>query len=179
MTNSRSAMQVPGQVTGATPADHDRQQPTGWKENAVPTQYRNPRNFVAPPVWEREVRLIMRDHSMNRALAERTFAQVIAYLVTSAENSSMPMGPAPVVDKGVHSFILDTPRYWDFCSLHAGRYLHHVPHLPEERAEQPTVLRSTVNAIRDAGFFLDAELWGAIETDCHQCHAGCADSPKG
>ena len=140
-------------------------------------ELRDPRNCVSSDVWEREVRLIMRDHDMVRELAERTFGQTVAYLVTSAENPDVLMGPTPAVDKGVHSFVLDTPRYWDFCLAHAGGYLHHVPHLPEERDSQPLVLQQTIAAIRAAGFPLDVELWGALEVDCHQCHACCADSP--
>lgn len=120
----------------------------------------------------------MRDHTLARDMAERVFGQAVAYLVTSAENPGTPMGPTPAVDKGVHSFVLDTPRYWDFCIQHAGAYLHHIPHLPEERAHQPKVLQQTIQGIRAAGFQLDAELWSAPDVDCHQCHACCADSPK-
>lgn len=139
---------------------------------------RDPRTCVPEEVWEREVRLIMRDHTVERDMAERIFGQTVAYLVTSAENPDTPMGPTPAVDKGVHSFVLDTPRYWDFCMQHAGTYLHHVPHLPEERAGQPKVLQQTIRGIRAAGFLLDTELWSALDVDCHQCHACCADSPK-
>jgi hypothetical protein len=141
-------------------------------------QLRDPRSFLSPDIWERLVRLVMRDHVMTRNLAERTLDQTIAYLVTTAENPEIPMGPTPAVDKGVHSFVLDTPRYWDFCLAQAGTYLHHVPHLPEERAGQPKVLQGTIQAIRSGGFELDVELWGAQDVDCHQCHACCADSPK-
>ncbi|GAB3896996.1 hypothetical protein GCM10029964_079200 [Kibdelosporangium lantanae] len=139
---------------------------------------RDPRTCVSEEVWAREVRLIMRDHAVDRDLAERIFGQTVAYLVTSAENPDIPMGPTPAVDKGVHSFVLDTPRYWDFCMRHAGTYLHHVPHLPEERASQPKVLQQTIRGIQAAGFRLDKELWSALEVDCHQCHACCADSPR-
>jgi hypothetical protein len=141
-------------------------------------QLRDPRNYVSRDVWEREIRLIIRDHEMGRNLAERTFGQTIAYLVTSAKNPEILMGPTPAVDKGVHSFVLDTPRYWDFCMEHAGTYLHHVPHLSEERESQPKVLHGTITAIRAAGFALDDELWGAKAVECHQCHACCTDSPR-
>jgi hypothetical protein len=139
---------------------------------------RDPRTCVSTDVWEREVRLIMRDYEMDRDLAERTFGQTLAYLVTTAENPDVPMGPTPAVDKGVHSFVLDTPRYWDFCERYAGRYLHHIPHLPEERNGRPKVLHGTVQAIRRAGFPLDSELWNAQDVDCHQCYACCTDSPS-
>lgn len=141
-------------------------------------ELKDPRTCVAPQVWEREVQLIMRDHGMDRELAERTFGQTVAYLVTSAQNPGLPMGPTPQVDLGVHSFVLDTPRYVDFCMDHAGTYLHHVPHLPEERASQPKVLQGTIQAIRTAGFPMDSELWDAKAVDCNQCHAGCTDSPR-
>jgi hypothetical protein len=140
---------------------------------------RDPRTCVQPGVWDREVRLIMRDHAIDRDLAERTFGQTVAYLVTSAENPGILMGPTAAVDKGVHSFLLDTPRYFDFSFQHAGRYLHHVPHLPEERDSQPQVLYDTIQAIRAAGFAVDDELWGALDGKCNQCHAGCHDSPSG
>lgn len=129
-------------------------------------------------IWEREVRLIMRDHDMDREMAERTFGQTVAYLVASAEHPDVEMGPARLVDFGVHSFVLDTVNYTEFCVRHAGRYIHHVPHLPEETAGQPYVLKATIQAIRDAGFTVDRELWHAEETDCHQCHACCHDSPS-
>jgi hypothetical protein len=120
----------------------------------------------------------MRDHSMDRETAERTFDQTIAYLVTSAERPEVQMGPARLVDLGVHTFVLDTINYTEFCQQHAGHYIHHVPHLPEEKAGQPYVLKQTIQAIRDAGFPIDRELWNAKEADCHQCHACCHDSPS-
>lgn len=146
---------------------------------ATAVQFKNPRTYLTPAVWEREVRLIMRDHALDRATAETTFEQTIAYLVTSAENPTLPMGPTEAVDKGVHSFVLDTPRYIAFCHDHAGGYLHHVPHLPEDRASQPLVLHQTIQAIRANGFHVDQGLWGApVGADCHQCHACCSDSPN-
>lgn len=124
------------------------------------------------------MRLVMRDHSIDQELAERIFGQTVAYLVTAAENPGTAMGPTPAVDKGVHTFVLDTPNYWAFCLQHAGTYLHHVPHLPEERDGQPKVLRATIDAIRAAGFPVDTELWGAKNIDCHQCYACCSNSPS-
>ncbi|NGY61253.1 hypothetical protein G7043_20210 [Lentzea sp. NEAU-D13] len=145
---------------------------------AIAVGLRDPRTLVSPEVCDRLVKLIMRDHDMDRELAERTFGQTLAYLVTAAENPGTPMGPTPAVDLGVHSFVLDTPRYIDFCQEYAGTYLHHIPHLAEERDSQPMVLHGTIQAIRAAGFPLDAELWQAEDVDCHQCYACCHNSPK-
>ncbi|USX56446.1 hypothetical protein [Lentzea sp. HUAS12] len=139
---------------------------------------RDPRTLVSPEVWERLVKLIMRDHDIDFDLAERTFGQTLAYLVAAAENPGTPMGPTPAVDLGVHTFVLDTPRYIDFCQTYAGRYIHHVPVLEDDHGSPQQVLRTTIEAIRKAGFDPDRELWNAADVDCNQCYAGCHDSPK-
>ncbi|MFF0729447.1 glycine-rich domain-containing protein [Streptomyces sp. NPDC004134] len=116
---------------------------------------------------------------MERDLAERVFGQAVAYLVTSAERPGTRMGPSRAVDRGVHSFVLDSINYTAFCDQHAGRYLHHVPHLPGQVAQEPPALRDTVEAIRASGFRIDPELWAMKDgTDCSQCHSGCTDSPN-
>ncbi|MGI5506338.1 glycine-rich domain-containing protein [Lentzea sp. CA-135723] len=148
---------------------------------AAAIRLRDPRTLVSPEVWARLVKLIMRDHDLSLDLAERTFGQTLAYLVTAAENPGTLMGPTPSVDLGVHTFVLDTPRYIEFCETYAGAYIHHVPVLDEERDSQPQVLPDTIDAIRNAGFPLDLELWQVAAMDgsrCNQCHAGCHDSPK-
>ncbi|MFJ2912218.1 glycine-rich domain-containing protein [Streptomyces sp. NPDC087228] len=146
---------------------------------ATAVQVRDPRTCVSPQVWEREVQLIMRDHAMERDLAERIFGQAVAYLVTSAERPEVPMGPAQAVDLGVHSFVLDSINYMAFCDQHAGRYIHHVPQLSGEGTQEPPALRDTIRTIRASGFEIDAELWTMKDAaDCTQCHAGCTDSPN-
>ncbi|WP_243866247.1 glycine-rich domain-containing protein [Actinophytocola oryzae] len=128
--------------------------------------------------WERLVRLIMRDHGLGRDLAERTAGQTVAYLVTSAENPETTLGPTPAVDRGVHTFVLDSPNYFAFCHQHAGHYIHHVPHLPGEGDSEGGLVERTISAIRTAGFPVDTELWNAQRADCNQCYNGCSDSPK-
>lgn len=146
---------------------------------ATAVQVRDPRTFVPTQVWDREVRLIMRDHAMGRVLAERIFGEAVAYLVTSAEHPETHMGPSQAVDLGVHSFMLDSINYMAFCDQHAGRYIHHVPHLPGQATQEPPALRDTVRAIRASGFEIDPELWTMKHAaDCSQCHAGCTDSPN-
>ncbi|SMD01162.1 hypothetical protein [Lentzea albidocapillata] len=141
---------------------------------------RDPRACVSAEVWDREVRLIMRDRDRDREMAERIFGQAVAYLVVAGENPDVPMGPTPIVDEGVHSFMLDTPNYFLFCDENNnGRYIHHIPHLPDDGQEGPLVLNGTIKAIRAAGFPLDAELWNTQSVKCNQCYAGCHDSPDG
>ncbi|WP_030668021.1 hypothetical protein, partial [Streptomyces sp. NRRL B-1347] len=75
---------------------------------------RDPKTFVSADVWEREVKLIMRDPETSRDEAERLFGQTIAYFVTTGENPDTLPGPSKKVDKGVHSFMLDTIPFHQF-----------------------------------------------------------------
>ncbi|MGV9426620.1 glycine-rich domain-containing protein [Streptomyces sp. NPDC003656] len=159
---------------------------------------RDPKAYVTPDVWEREVALLLRNPENTRELAEAKFGQAIAYLVTCGENPDLLMGPSEQVDEAWHSFMLDSIPYHHFTSRHFGRYIHHVPVLPElagsgrrvsddevtrdgrdhERGG-PLVLERTIKAIKAAGFEIDPDLWGMESAaDCNQCHAGCHDSPK-
>ncbi|MGW6732703.1 glycine-rich domain-containing protein [Streptomyces sp. NPDC055013] len=159
---------------------------------------RDPKAYVTPDVWEREVALLLRNPENTRELAEAKFGQAIAYLVTCGENPDLLMGPSEQVDEAWHSFMLDSIPYHHFTSRHFGRYIHHVPELAgvavgvlcltddevtrdghEPRTGGPLVLERTIRAIKTAGFEIDADLWGMEDTaDCNQCHAGCHDSPK-
>src|SRR4051812_1414901 len=47
---------------------------------------RDPKAYVTPDVWEREVALLLRNLENTRELAEAKFGQAIAYLVTCGEN---------------------------------------------------------------------------------------------
>ncbi|MEU8586319.1 hypothetical protein AB0C59_04830 [Streptomyces sp. NPDC048664] len=158
---------------------------------------RDPKAYVTPEVWEREVALLLRNPENTRELAEAKFGQAVAYLVTCGENPDLLMGPSKQVDEAWHSFMLDSVSYHHFTDRHFGRYIHHVPELPaapgvsssaDDEVKQdgrdadaggPLVLEWTINAIKAAGFEIDPDLWGMESAaDCNQCHAGCHDSPK-
>lgn len=137
----------------------------------VGTATRDPRDFVSPEVWEREIALLMRDHPFDRSMAERVFSQAVAYLVTSFENRGQgrELGPGPLVDIGVHVFILDTRNYAEFCQRVGGEFLHHVPAV--EFKVDGTVMR-TAHALVEAGFAVDWPLWEADAAKCSPCHPG-------
>ncbi|MFE4372213.1 glycine-rich domain-containing protein [Streptomyces sp. NPDC056835] len=143
---------------------------------------RDPKAYVTPDVWEREVTLLLRNPDNTRELAEAKFGQAVAYLVTCGENPDLLMGPSKQVDEAWHSFMLDSIPYHHFTDRHFGRYIHHVPELGDGRDAKdggPLVLERTINAIKAAGFEVDPDLWGMESVaDCNQCHAGCHDSPK-
>ncbi|MFE3945851.1 glycine-rich domain-containing protein [Streptomyces sp. NPDC059118] len=159
---------------------------------------RDPKAYVTPDAWEREVTLLLRNPENTRELAEAKFGQAIAYLVTCGNNPDLLMGPSKQVDEAWHSFMLDSIPYHHFTDRHFGRYIHHVPELPgvaagvlpsaddevkkdgrDGETGGPLVLERTINAIKAAGFEIDPDLWGMESAaDCNQCHAGCHDSPK-
>ncbi|WP_393916433.1 hypothetical protein [Halostreptopolyspora alba] len=44
----------------------------------TPTATRDPRDFVAPEVWDRQIQLLTRDHPWDAVMAERCFDQAVA-----------------------------------------------------------------------------------------------------
>ncbi|MEV0278204.1 hypothetical protein AB0I22_17720 [Streptomyces sp. NPDC050610] len=135
---------------------------------------RDPRSFLDPEVWEREITLMLRDHVMVRDMAERIMGQAVAYLITAMEHPNTDMGVGKVVDIGVHTLILDTKTYFAFCEKYnGGKYKHHEPNLVRRR--DGTVFR-TASVLRDNGFAVDEELWSMDSADCSPCDQKAPDS---
>ncbi|WP_158920614.1 hypothetical protein [Streptomyces sp. NBRC 109706] len=130
-------------------------------EGLVSTAHRDPRlllNAVRPYVkectynvlespgseislWEREIRIMMRDNIMLRDMAERIMANAIAYTITAMERPDIHIGVGRIVDIGVHTLILDTPVYFAFCEVYnGGKYKHHAPLI--ERRSDGLVIRT-------------------------------------
>lgn len=127
-----------------------------------------------PDLWEREVRLLLRDSVAVRSLAERTLGQAVAYLITAMENPGVDLGVGYTVDVGVHQVILDTPLYFALCDEHnSGKYKHHAPLI--ERRRDGTVMR-TAGIIRANGFEVDDELWSVDASECSPCDNKVPDS---
>lgn len=125
-------------------------------------------------LWEREVRLLLRDSVAVRSLAERTLDQGVAYLITAMENPGVDMGPGCTVDIGIHQIILDTPVYFAMCDMYnGGQYKHHAPLV--ERRRDGIVMR-TAEIVRGNGFQIDLELWEVDASDCGPCDEKVPDS---
>ncbi|MEV0002261.1 hypothetical protein AB0H28_08245 [Micromonospora sp. NPDC050980] len=146
------------------------------------------RALVSAELFDTLTARIARDHpDLAADLPARILDQALAFLGACA-TATVPLGPSELVDIGWHTFILHTRDYADFCRRVAGRFIHHQPDPPAEESG-PVVpeplgvpISRAVDAIAAAGFALDRELWGVAakcETKCHQCHAGCHDSPTG
>ncbi|MEU3598410.1 hypothetical protein ABZ714_06690 [Streptomyces sp. NPDC006798] len=158
------------------------------------TGYRDPRallNAVRPHVtektynvfeemgpdgdlYEREIRLLLRDHVMVRDMAERVLDNAIAYTITAMEHPQVHLGVGKTVDIGVHQLILDTPVYFAICRLYNdGRYRHHAPLI--RRRGDGLVIR-TADFLRSNGFRADEELWAMDGAECSPCDDKVPDS---
>jgi hypothetical protein len=136
-------------------------------------------DLVSPRMFGRLVARVMADHGEDLSAAERITEQALAFLAACAANPGAGLAPSPEVDKGWHAFILHTADYTEFCDRVAGRFIHHLPDEPGEE-DSGAGVAATVAAMRALGLTVDADLWGTAgecTSDCHQCHAGCHDSP--
>jgi hypothetical protein len=138
-----------------------------------------PRDLVSPRMFDRLVARVMADNGDDQPTAIRITAQALAFLAACAADPGASLAPSPEVDKGWHAFILHTAEYAEFCDRVADRFIHHLPDEPGEE-DSGAGVPATVAAMRALGLSVDADLWGTAgecTSDCHQCHAGCHDSP--
>jgi hypothetical protein len=135
------------------------------------TTTRDPRSFVTPQLWERQIALLVRDNPVDTVMAERLLGQAIAYLITAMEKwgQGLEIGVGAPVDLAVHTLILDTRNYAEFCRRHHGEFLHHVPEI--DRKADGTIAR-TAQVIEQNGFAVDWPLWQADFGKCSPCYPG-------
>lgn len=131
---------------------------------------KNPKDYLSPEIWDREVTLLTRDNPFDRVMAERILGQAIAYLITAMNHPGEPLGVGQLVDYGVHTLILDTKIYREFCHRYNnGRFLDHIPAI--ERKRDGTVER-TAHVIEKEGFAVDWPLWEHDFAKCSPCAPG-------
>ncbi|MFF4160426.1 hypothetical protein [Streptomyces sp. NPDC001678] len=67
----------------------------------VGPKVRDPRDYVKPEVWEREILLLMRDHPFDEVYANRLFHAAVSYLITAKGvlRRALP-GPLPGQARG-------------------------------------------------------------------------------
>jgi len=139
---------------------------------ATAVQLRDPRSFLAPEVWDREIALLVRDHPFDTVMATRLFGQAVAYLITAIEKhgQNLGLGCGELVDTAVHAFLLDTRNYREFSHRYFdGEFLEHIPEI--DRKADGTVLR-TAQVIEGNGFAVDWPLWEHDYAKCSPCRPG-------
>ncbi|MER6198040.1 hypothetical protein ABT234_11830 [Streptomyces sp. NPDC001586] len=99
---------------------------------------------------------------MSQADAERVTEEGLKFVAAAARFPGN-MRPSRVVDEGWHSLILHTLVYARLCER-LGRFVHHLPELPDPTRYTPGALDHTLSQIRTAGYEPDMELWtGPLE----------------
>lgn len=125
-------------------------------------------------IWDREVALLLRDHTMVRDMAERILGNAVMYMIASIEHPEVHLGVGTLVDIGVHQIYLDTPVMFAFCDLYnGGAYKHHAPFI--KRRNDGIVIR-TADFLRSIGFDADEELWAIDGATCSPCDSKVPDS---
>jgi len=108
------------------------------------------RDLLPASLFDRlAARITIAEH-VDHHEAELIMDDGLAFLRDCAVNPEQRLSPSPRADLGWHTFILFTKDYAEFCQRIAGRFIHHVP---------------TGDNATDC------------DSKCHQCHAGCYDSP--
>lgn len=132
---------------------------------------RDPKEFMSVEQWDRLVTLLVRDYPFDVVMADRLLGQAVSYLITAMEkfNERLEIGCGYLVDIAVHTIILDTKFYREFCDEYFGRFLDHIPEI--DRKADGSVER-TAHVIAENGFPVDWPLWEADYAKCTPCHPG-------
>lgn len=141
-----------------------------------------PRELVSTELLGSLSLRVQDDEGTDPETAGRIVDQALGFLLACALNPGLRLAPSRRVDAGWHAFILHTREYAEFCDRVAGEFIHHVPAAAGEDGGGYAAVAAT-DAMRAAGIPVDEDLWACghadCESRCHQCHAGCYDSPRG
>lgn len=128
---------------------------------------------------------------MSSADADRITEEGLKFVAAAALFPG-GMRPSRVVDEGWYALILHTLVYAKLAAR-LGRFVHHLPELPDPTRYTPGALDHTLDRIRAAGYEPDMELWTgplegiAVAANCQHdnqcadgnCEANCrADHPN-
>ncbi|MFD0353530.1 hypothetical protein ACFVHW_07235 [Streptomyces sp. NPDC127110] len=127
------------------------------------TTTRNARTLVSPEEFVGVAATVASSNpDMSQANAERITEEGLKFVAAAAAFPGN-MRPSRTVDEGWHALILHTTVYARLCAR-LGRFVHHLPELPDPTRYTPGALDHTLNRIREAGFVPDMELWtGPLE----------------
>ncbi|MFH8747214.1 hypothetical protein ACH4GK_08235 [Streptomyces rimosus] len=118
---------------------------------------------------------------MDVSTATRITDEGLKFVSACAAAPDATLAPSRVVDEGRHALILHTAVYEELCTS-LGRRVHHYPGYAPDNYD-PAILERTQDAIKAAGYDVDAGLWGLPAgaepvTVAAQCqHAPPGDGP--
>ncbi|WP_349307929.1 MULTISPECIES: hypothetical protein [unclassified Streptomyces] len=109
-------------------------------------------------------------------MADRIVGEAIKFVVAAAQFPAVPLAPSRVVDEGWHALILHTRLYANLCSRF-GVFVHHTPGY-DPTFYDPEILDRAGAMIGEAGYAVDAELWGSPTDRLVSVAAECQHSPE-
>jgi len=119
---------------------------TTTEADQAQTAGRNPRDYVPAQVWDREIKLLVRDNPFDTVMAERLLGQGIAYLITAMEKygQGLELGCGELVDTAV----------------------------PEIDRKYDGTVERTADIVAASGFPVDRPLWEHDFSKCSPCSPG-------
>ncbi|GHI07397.1 hypothetical protein AQI88_20575 [Streptomyces cellostaticus] len=139
----------------------------------VATTTRTGRSLVADADFDMLTGFCAAEYGLERCVADRVMDQALALVyVMGTTGSGATMAPSQQVDPGWHTLILHTDWYANWCHEQFGYFLHHQPN---SKTRTRGLMTDVVTKIQEAGFEVDARLWGtAAECNAPAC---CGDGP--
>lgn len=93
---------------------------------AITNDLRTGRALVESELFDSIAEFTVLHFGYDQEKAERATDQALAFLATVG-TATVKMVPSDDVDGALHSFILHTADYREFCEKYAGRFLEHNP----------------------------------------------------
>ncbi|UCM91486.1 glycine-rich domain-containing protein [Streptomyces marincola] len=121
---------------------------------------RNARELLTPEEFAAVAATVQDTSGVNEHVAARITEQALAFVAVAADAPHAALAPSRTVDEGWHALILHTRVYERLCRR-LGRVVHHHPERPGSTDATCTAdwLTRTTDAIRQAGYGIDEELW--------------------
>ncbi|EFL14764.1 hypothetical protein [Streptomyces sp. C] len=137
-----------------------------------PVSLRRGRDLVSPELFERLAAFCADEYGYERVVADGVMDQAIAFVYVLGSEKAYDIAPSQQVDPGWHTFVLHSREYADWCHAQFDYFVHHAPN---SKVRTRSLMVSTADRIKAAGFEVDTSLWGTA-ADCNQS-ACCGDGP--
>lgn len=135
---------------------------------------KDPRGLVSGETFALLVDDFMRYHPVTRSYAEAVMEQGLVFLKAHANtlracegdpSKWVRIAPSRPVDPAWHAFILRSKAYTEFCTQHAGRYMHHLPIMDEDIRSGAATGRA-IELMKATGYQVNLEFWMDGESCC-------------
>jgi hypothetical protein len=138
---------------------------------AISNDLRTGRALVNSELFDSIAEFTVTHFGYDLEKAERATDQALAFLAT-VSTATVKMVPSDDVDGALHSFILHTADYREFCEKYAGRFLEHNPR-PGGGGRVLEEVQATAHAVKATGFMVMDDLWTVNGENAAQCDSDC------